>query len=167
MLYYYYISFIILNNLLYAYILCLYIQYIHVGASREEKLVIRTKHTMRVYRAVQSPKYPTSDADMYKCIYNSLIYSDNGGNYGSYNTIYQMFAIYCDKTRPNILSQLKIPTLILHGEEDVLIQVTQAYKLNELIQNSKLITYPGMGHDFPDELVPTMIHDITHFLSLL
>ena len=112
---------------------------------------------MRVYRAVQSPKYPTSDEDMYKRIYNSLIYSDNGGNYGSYNTLYQMFAIYCDKTRPNILPKLMVPTLILHGECDILIKVIQAYKLNKLIHNSKLIIYPGMGHDFPDELVPTVI----------
>ena len=144
-----------------------YILIYTVGATREDKLVIRTKHTMRIYRTIQSHKYPATDENMYKRIYNSIQYSDNGGKYGSYSTLYQMFAIYCDKNRPNILSQLTIPTLILHGEEDILIKVIQAYKLNKLIQNSKLITYPGMGHDFPEELVPTMIHDITHFLSLL
>lgn len=57
------------------------------------------------------------------------------------------------------LASLTAPTLVLHGEEDPLIQVEGSHET--AVPDSRLVTYPGMGHDLPEELWPTLIGEIT------
>lgn len=51
-----------------------------------------------------------------------------------------------DDDLPKRIPEIKIPTLIVWGEDDTIIPVTAAKKFNELIKGSKLITYPQAGH---------------------
>jgi len=45
-----------------------------------------------------------------------------------------------------LLSAVKVPTLILWGESDPLIEPPAAKKFAAAIAGSKLITYPHVGH---------------------
>jgi pimeloyl-ACP methyl ester carboxylesterase len=45
-----------------------------------------------------------------------------------------------------LLSSIKVPTLILWGESDPLIEPGAAKKFAAAISGSKLITYPKVGH---------------------
>ncbi|ANU06846.1 alpha/beta hydrolase [Paraurantiacibacter namhicola] len=45
------------------------------------------------------------------------------------------------------LPGIEIPVLILHGEEDTLIRLEQARTLAAARPGTKLVTYPGWGHD--------------------
>ena len=47
------------------------------------------------------------------------------------------------------LPQIAAPTLILHGDRDVLIPVENAYVLADRIRGSKLHIVPGGGHGYP------------------
>lgn len=64
-----------------------------------------------------------------------------------------------------ILHQISTPTLIIHGDEDVLFGVESAYDLKKNISNSKLILKQGMGHAIPLELSASIVQDITTFIT--
>ena len=58
----------------------------------------------------------------------------------------QIMAILGSKNRIKKVKSIKANTLIIHGKEDPLIKVKNAYKTNQLIKNSSLIILPNMRH---------------------
>jgi pimeloyl-ACP methyl ester carboxylesterase len=56
----------------------------------------------------------------------------------------QIMAILGSKNRIKKVKSIKANTLIIHGKEDPLIKVKNAYKTNKLIKNSSLIILPKM-----------------------
>ena len=58
----------------------------------------------------------------------------------------QLTAILSSKNRLNKVRSIDAPTLIIHGKDDPLINVKNAYKTNKLIKNSKLIVISDMRH---------------------
>ena len=65
----------------------------------------------------------------------------------------QIMAILGSKNRIKKVKSIKANTLIIHGKEDPLIKVKNAYKTNKLIKNSSLIILPNMRH-----LILSLIH---------
>lgn len=57
-------------------------------------------------------------------------------------------AVLNSKERTNLLSNIKAPTLILHGEKDPCFPLEHGKMLNKLIKNSKLEIIKNMGHMF-------------------
>ena len=58
----------------------------------------------------------------------------------------QISAILGSKNRLNKVRSINQPTLIIHGKDDPLINVKNAYKANSLIKNSTLKIIPNMRH---------------------
>ena len=58
----------------------------------------------------------------------------------------QIMAILGSKNRIKKVKSINANTLIIHGKEDPLIKVKNAYKTNKLIKNSSLIFLPNMRH---------------------
>ena len=58
----------------------------------------------------------------------------------------QLSAILGSENRLNKVKSIQASTLIIHGKEDPLIKVKNAYKTNKLIHNSNLIIIPDMRH---------------------
>ena len=58
----------------------------------------------------------------------------------------QLMAILSSKNRIKKVKSIKAKTLIIHGKEDPLIKVKNAYKTNKLIKNSNLLIFPQMRH---------------------
>lgn len=67
---------------------------------------------------------------------------------------HQLLAILSSGSRHQRLQEIKLPTLIVHGEDDPLIPVAAAYEQHKLIPGSKLEVIPAMGHDLPTPLLP-------------
>jgi pimeloyl-ACP methyl ester carboxylesterase len=65
------------------------------------------------------------------------------------------------------LATLKIPTLILWGEEDNLIPVRSAKWFTEAIPGAKLIIYPKVGHIPMEEVADQSAADVAAFLQTL
>jgi len=62
------------------------------------------------------------------------------------------------------LPQITAPTLILHGDRDVLIPVENAYLLAKRIPGARLHIVPGAGHGYPAQ-DPVGVHElVTGFL---
>jgi pimeloyl-ACP methyl ester carboxylesterase len=59
---------------------------------------------------------------------------------------------------------IKIPTLIIWGEDDISIDVYNAYRLNHIFPNSKLKVFPHVGHIPHEESPQKVIKEIRKFM---
>jgi pimeloyl-ACP methyl ester carboxylesterase len=69
----------------------------------------------------------------------------------------QMCAILATPQRADALRTLRIPTLVIHGRDDTLIEPSGGFRTAELIPGSTLAYLSDMGHDVPRELWPTFV----------
>ena len=66
---------------------------------------------------------------------------------------------------PLDLRKITIPSLIIHGEEDNLVNIRFIDHFIEQIPNSKLISYPKTGHMIPMEVPLELSEDIREFIN--
>lgn len=71
----------------------------------------------------------------------------NGYNQAAVN--HQVKAIEASGSRLDKLSQIKIPTVVIHGKSDPLVRFEHAQKYAPLIPNTDTLYIDGMGHDLP------------------
>ena len=64
----------------------------------------------------------------------------------------QLAAIIDDGDRRERLAQVRVPTLVLHGEDDPLVKLPAGEDTAASIPGARLVTIPGWGHDLPSEL---------------
>ena len=72
----------------------------------------------------------------------------------------QLLAILASKNRIKRVKAIKVPTLIIHGERDPVIDVKNAYRMEKLIPNSKLIVIPNMRHLIEEEILDQFKQDL-------
>ena len=72
----------------------------------------------------------------------------------------QLLAILASKNRIKRVKAIKVPTLIIHGEKDPVIDVKNAYKMENLIPNSKLVVIPNMRHLIEEEILDQFKEDL-------
>jgi pimeloyl-ACP methyl ester carboxylesterase len=63
-------------------------------------------------------------------------------------------------SRVEMLKRISVPTLVLHGADDPLVPVEAGRHTAAQIPGSKLTIIPGMGHDIPTGLIPTLVDAI-------
>lgn len=63
------------------------------------------------------------------------------------------------------LGEMKMPVLILNGDDDVLIPTSRSYELVKRINNAQLIIYPQAGHGFIWQYARRVATDINTFLD--
>jgi pimeloyl-ACP methyl ester carboxylesterase len=68
-------------------------------------------------------------------------------------------------TAQELLSTIRVPTLILWGERDPLIEPAAAKKFAAAIPDAKLITYPNVGHLPQLEIPQRSAQDVAAFLN--
>jgi pimeloyl-ACP methyl ester carboxylesterase len=61
----------------------------------------------------------------------------------------QMQAIMSDGPRADALRTVTVPTLVLHGDRDTLIDPSGGRRTAELIPGARYVEIAGMGHDYP------------------
>lgn len=65
----------------------------------------------------------------------------------------------------NRLQQLKVPTLVIHGDADPLVPYPNGQQLAAKISGAKLITYPGTGHIPIIEQAAQFNQDVLDFIN--
>ena len=75
-------------------------------------------------------------------------------------TMRQMAATVASGSRTEALKSLSIPTLVIHGEADVLLPVEGGIDTAEAVPGAKLMIIEGMGHDIPMTVAPQVIDAI-------
>ena len=66
---------------------------------------------------------------------------------------------------PEALRGINVPTLILHGENDVLIEPASAGKFAAAIPGAKVLMYPNVGHLPQIEIPQRSAADVAEFLK--
>jgi pimeloyl-ACP methyl ester carboxylesterase len=61
----------------------------------------------------------------------------------------QMMAVMRDGSRADDLRKVTLPTLVLHGSRDTLIDPSGGRRTAELIPGARYVEIEGMGHDYP------------------
>jgi pimeloyl-ACP methyl ester carboxylesterase len=78
----------------------------------------------------------------------------------------QLIAIHASGDRTEALRALTVPTLVIHGEDDPLVQVEGGRATAAAVTGATLVVIAGMGHDLPREVWPQILDAVTeHALS--
>lgn len=118
----------------------------------------RMGYHIKKWQVIGSPDYPSSDSYLHQYVDSML-----QRGITAKGTMRQMLAIMAADNREDALSKLNIPSLVIHGDKDGLVNVAGGKATAAAIPNATLKVYPGMGHDFPIELIPDIVNDIvTH-----
>jgi pimeloyl-ACP methyl ester carboxylesterase len=107
---------------------------------------------VRMFRIIGSPGYPV-DEERIRAI--AGVYPDDPAA-----TMRHIAAMRRSGDRRAELARVTAPTLLLHGADDPLQSPHAAREVARAIPGARLILYPGMGHDLPRQLWPTMIDEI-------
>jgi pimeloyl-ACP methyl ester carboxylesterase len=73
----------------------------------------------------------------------------------------QLAAIYASGDRTELLRDVHVPTLVLHGRDDTLITPGGGEATAAAMPNADLLVLSHMGHDLPRELWPTIVDAVT------
>jgi len=80
---------------------------------------------------------------------------DRGGILGG--GVRQYTAVMVSGSRADGLRALKVPTLVIHGDKDTIIDEIGGLRTAELIPGARFELITGMGHDYPPQLWPRWV----------
>jgi len=72
----------------------------------------------------------------------------------------QLVAILAAKSRLERLKTLNVPTLVIHGDDDVLVPVENGRLVAGAVPGARLVELEGMGHDLPKRVWPQVLDAI-------
>jgi pimeloyl-ACP methyl ester carboxylesterase len=73
----------------------------------------------------------------------------------------QLAAVITAPDRTDALAGLRIPTTVIHGDADPMINVSGGRATAKAVPGAELVIVPGMGHDLPREFWPQIITAIS------
>ena len=106
-------------------------------------------------KVIGSPKYPTSEDEL-----RERAGAAYDRSFSPEGTVRQLAAILASPDRTDGLRGVDLPFLVIHGEDDPLVQPSGGDATAAAVPGSKLLTIPGMGHDLPDVLWPQVVDAI-------
>jgi len=124
------------------------------GPSREQ----RVKYGIKLRQTIAGAGYPPAEAELRAFVEKNVDrrwYPEGGAR--------QYLSIIASGDRVEMLKKIKVPTLVLHGEDDPLLPVECGRDVARLVPAAEIQTYPGWGHDFPKGMIPTVIDRIVKF----
>jgi len=77
--------------------------------------------------------------------------------YNPAGTARQLAAVLASGSRSTALAAIDIPTLVIHGTADTLVQPSGGERTAEVIPDAKLLVIEGMGHDLAPPLWPQLV----------
>jgi pimeloyl-ACP methyl ester carboxylesterase len=111
--------------------------------------------TANMFKLIGSPGYPPDEDEL-----RTLIGASYDRSYHPAGFLRQLAAVAASGDRSKAIRNIKVPTLIIHGEDDPLIVLSGGEATAAAIPGSKLVKIPGMGHDLPPALWPQFIDGI-------
>jgi pimeloyl-ACP methyl ester carboxylesterase len=121
------------------------------ATNREEAIAA----SVTASKVIGSPGFPSDDDAM---IRRAAAAYDR--SYCPEGTARQLAAILASPDRTGGLRQVKMPFLVIHGEDDPLVTVSGGKATAAAVSGSQLILFPGMGHDLPEAAWDQIINAI-------
>ncbi len=137
-----------------------------VGGSRPEAMAVlflpppsdadqAVERAQRVYRVIGSPGYPLDEPRLAEVAREAF-----ARGYDPAGVARQFSAVVVSPDRRPGLTRLTVPTLVIHGEDDPLVQVDGGQATAEAVPGARLVVVPGMGHNLPEPLWPQLVDEI-------
>jgi len=111
--------------------------------------------TLKFLKLLHGEHYPFEHERIEKLIKESFERGVNPAGVGR-----QFAAIVDSPDRTKSLKELQIPSLVIHGDADILIPVECGIATAKAIPNAKLKIFEGMGHTMPRQLWPEIHQEI-------
>ena len=112
-------------------------------------------NTMLTSRTIGSPGYPPNEEELLRRATAKITRA-----YRPAGSARQLGAVLASPDRTEALAAVRVPTAVLHGESDKLIDVSGGRATAAAIPGAELVTFPGMGHDLPAVLYDKVIDAI-------
>jgi len=113
------------------------------------------EETLRMWPLISSPGFPFDEDRIRR---RSEATFDRGVD--RVGTARQLVAIAASGNRTARLRRLNVPTLVIHGANDPLINVSGGLATAKAVPNAERLIIKGMGHDMPRELWPTLVDGV-------
>jgi pimeloyl-ACP methyl ester carboxylesterase len=114
------------------------------------------EQAVAIHKIIGSPGYPMDEARIRDVAGQSY---DRG--FDPTGVIRQRLAIYASGDRTAALAHVTAPALVVHGDADPLIRLPAGLATAAAMPNAELLVVPGMGHNLPREIWPTLIAAIS------
>ena len=106
---------------------------------------------MKVFGVIGSPGFPTPPEAMRARIGRAVRRA-----YDPAGTGRQLIAVIAAGDRRKQLRRITAPTLVIHGAQDPLVPLAAGRDTADHIAGARLMVVEGMGHDFPEALMPRL-----------
>ncbi|HET8730609.1 MAG TPA: alpha/beta fold hydrolase [Moraxellaceae bacterium] len=118
------------------------------GASREQLIA----HSKKLMRIIGSPDYPNPEHELEA--FASMLYERS---YHPAGVKRQFMAVLSSGSLRPVAKRISVPTVVIHGLDDVLVRPACGRAVARAIQGARLHLIPGMGHDLPKALWPLFV----------
>ncbi len=112
------------------------------------------------WRVIGSPSYAAGEAEL-RALAEAVI--DRAINPAG--SARQLSAIVSSPPRGDLLRTVRVPALVIHGEDDPLVRIEAGVRTASYITGAKLERVPGLGHDFTRANAPIYERAIGTFVT--
>ena len=119
------------------------------------------RREVAIYRLMGSPGFPLDEQMIAEIGRRS--YERHPSDPGSSRR--QLAAVAASKDRRRALAALRMPALVVHGEDDIMMRPKAGRATAAAIPGARLVSYPGLGHDLPAELWAPVVDEIRRLAS--
>jgi len=109
-------------------------------------------HGIRTDLVIGSPAYPVEESVLRTRVerdFERMNYPAGPGR--------QLAAVVTNGDRRAAIATIKAPTMVIHGVDDPLVRVEAGRDTATTIPGALITEVPGMGHNLPDALIPTVL----------
>jgi pimeloyl-ACP methyl ester carboxylesterase len=118
------------------------------------------KRALMLYEVIGSPRYPI---DFDRLAEQAGRAFDRA--FDPEGVTRQLAAILASGDRTEDLHHLRVPCLVIHGEDDPLVGFDGGEATAAAVPGASLLAFPGMGHDLPEALWPLIVDAVSRHTS--
>lgn len=118
------------------------------ATSREEAIA----NSVAASRVIGSPGFPVSDEER-----RERAAEKYDRAYRPAGTMRQYAAILASPDRTRALRGVGVPTVVIHGEDDTLVDVSGGRATAAAVPGAELVVIPGLGHGLPEGARPQIV----------
>ncbi len=126
------------------------------GTTREERI----EHSVALRRLINGSGVPFEEDEARR-----RATSAHDRSFHPDGALRQVIAIAAAPDRAPALRRLRIPSLVIHGEDDPLVPVDNGRQTAAALPNARLMIIPAMGHNLPQRVWPEVLEAIVDITS--
>lgn len=120
----------------------------------------RLEQTVATWRVIRSPGFETDESEV-----RARAAEAYDRSYDPVGVARQAVAIQASGDRTARLAEVTVPTLVIHGEQDPLVNVSGGRAIAAAVPGAQLMVIDGMGHDLPAGLWPRLAEAVAGIVA--